>query len=445
MRALDRTALSTNPKARRGRAGAPDRGESPRPYHAQMSNLGGFTPFAHALQRMAGNAATRTVLSGPLRPVAVQRCGPIPCDCPREKQERIAVQFLEAKAGPEMLPVQRQSPGSFSAPGCPPTFCMPFPPSIARADRAMRATGLLAGVSAFVDARVVPLWRDHINGGSSPRNLSTVFGADFTASPTTVVATDFLARALETELTAHPPAFPTGSNTVTLPLARLIGPAITEVGDPTSSNKMNFNVPSDVPGNLAGNIGLDQTAHPIGALPSPFNDARLADGTVTVTLNPDGSLTTVPAIRYTVRDTIDLCPGDCGAPLEWIATIPFSQWEASGISGDVPFTVNFPAPPRTLTIHPTAPLPPPIPPPPTPPAPPTPVTGTTTASMLRIRQTPSTTAPILGHYPRGTVITIECQATGTDVLGNTAWNKTDRGYVSDHYVNRARTPRACPP
>jgi hypothetical protein len=52
-----------------------------------------------------------------------------------------------------------------------------------------------------------------------------------------------------------------------------------------------------------------------------------------------------PFLTYTVKDTIDLCPGDCGAKKEQIATIPMSQWEATGISGDVPFFVDFPAPP----------------------------------------------------------------------------------------------------
>jgi len=37
-------------------------------------------------------------------------------------------------------------------------------------------------------------------------------------------------------------------------------------------------------------------------------------------------------------------PGDCGTWAEQIATVPLSQFEATGISGDVPFTVDFPAP-----------------------------------------------------------------------------------------------------
>jgi len=63
-----------------------------------------------------------------------------------------------------------------------------------------------------------------------------------------------------------------------------------------------------------------------------------------VTRLSSSELTVAPMIKYLVKDTIDLCPGDCGTMLEQIATIPLSQFEATGISGDVPFTVDFPAP-----------------------------------------------------------------------------------------------------
>ncbi len=66
------------------------------------------------------------------------------------------------------------------------------------------------------------------------------------------------------------------------------------------------------------------------------------------------------------------------------------------------------------------------------------IQGEITASALRIRQGPSTSSPILGLYPRGTIITILCQTTGTSVDGNSLWDRTDRGYVSDRYVSRIR-------
>ena len=64
----------------------------------------------------------------------------------------------------------------------------------------------------------------------------------------------------------------------------------------------------------------------------------------------EAGLNTIVPFLDSVRDTIDLCPGDCGTSLEQIATVPMSQFEATGIAGDVPFTVEFPAPAGTLTL-----------------------------------------------------------------------------------------------
>ncbi|MEW6417505.1 MAG: DUF4157 domain-containing protein [Nitrospirota bacterium] len=79
------------------------------------------------------------------------------------------------------------------------------------------------------------------------------------------------------------------------------------------------------------------------------------------------------------------------------------------------------------------------------PLPPAPVTGETTASALWIREEPSTSSPIRGSYPRGTIIKIWCQIPGTEVEGNPIWDRTNRGYVSDQYVEltEPRQPPKC--
>jgi hypothetical protein len=397
----------------------------PRPRQGGAAGgLGFAASVVVGLQRGAGNAAVAGLLARPV----VQRCGPVPCDCPPE----------EKAAHAAATAVQRQAAGGGSvAPShCPPAFCRPLPRLLAEAGRAQLGPVILGGIAAAVNPRVVPLWATLIAGGSGPQNLSSRFGADFTASPTTARVTDDLATALRAALLANPPVFPPGANTVTIPLATLIGPALAVVGDPNHPGHMNFDIPGDIAGNVAGGIGTNQTTHPLGATPSPFNDSRAADGTVTVTRNADGSLTAVPSIRFQVRDTIDLCPGDCGTSTEQIATVPLSRWEATGISGDVPIIVDFPAPARSIAL----PAPPSPPPAPTP-APP--VTGTTTASVLRVRQAPNTSAPVVARYPRGTAITIECQTTGTEVEGNNLWDRTDLGFVSDRFVIRAATPPPC--
>jgi hypothetical protein len=198
---------------------------------------------------------------------------------------------------------------------------------------------------------------------------------------------------------------------------------------------MDFAIINEIPGNIAGGIGKNQLTTPVGAQPAPFDDSRTAVGTATVTKNPDGTMTITTNITFTVKDTIDLCPGNCGATVEQTATRPLSWLEASGVSGDVPFTVEFAAPARTVTTNPT-----------TPPTPtPTSIEGEVTASALRIRQAPNTSAPIVGRYPRGTRITIECQTTGEEIDGNNLWDRTDQGFVSDRFVHRlsADSPPNC--
>jgi len=227
---------------------------------------------------------------------------------------------------------------------CPAGFCDPYgSQQLAEYYRSKDAWWLMAGISVAVDSRVVPLWREYLWGGSSPKDLSTDFGTDFTNSPTTRAKTSVLYDELKKSLAAKPPSVPLYSTSF-LDVATLIPQTVAELDDPASPNQMNFNIPKDIPGNLAGGIGKDQLACPAGAKPSPFNDSRKASGTVNVTRLSASELTVTPIISYAVKDTIDLCPGDCGTTLEQVATVPLSQFEATGISGDVPFTVNFPAP-----------------------------------------------------------------------------------------------------
>ena len=233
---------------------------------------------------------------------------------------------------------------------CPPGFCSPYrSEELAKYYRAKNAGWLMAGISIAVDSRVVPLWREYLAGGSPPKNLTPDFGKDFTASPTTKKTTSFLYGELHAKLTSAPPFVPRFSRR-SIGIGSLIPAAITALGDPGSPNQMNFNIPKDIPGNLAGGIGLDQKICPAGAQPSPFNDERHAEGTVELARESGREVMATPAITYQVKDTIDLCPGDCGTSLEQFATVPLSQFEATGISGDIPFTVEFPAPPMVPFI-----------------------------------------------------------------------------------------------
>lgn len=325
--------------------------------------------------------------------------------------------------------LQRQS-GSPAAPttcgrpaDCQDPFCTPFPNrSLALLARQNLAGTLLTGIAGAVSPRVVPLWALYLFGGSGPRNISGSFGSDFTNSPTTFDTTTFLVNAIRANLTASPPTFPSGSSSIVIDLSTIIPSEIATINTPGDFHAMNFDVIGDIPGNIAGGIGNTQLSCPVGARPSPFNDARLAKGKVRVTRLPDGSLMVQPFINYKVKDTIDLCPGNCGELKEKVATIPMSMMEASGISGDVPIIVNFGSPPiAPFFVHPPV----------------VPTTGEITASALRIRTAPNLTAPILDKYPRGTVVNLDCQVFGSSVRGNRIWYKTDRGFISGEYVRLA--------
>jgi hypothetical protein len=114
---------------------------------------------------------------------------------------------------------------------------------------------------------------------------------------------------------------------------------------------MEFFGRSDVPGVIAGQIGKDVGSY--GAHPSLRQDYRRAKGWAFMSRRDRASLSFEPYISYRVEDTVDLCPGNPGDRKAQILTVPFSQYEATGISGDVPYYVDFPAPdiaPSTVIV-----------------------------------------------------------------------------------------------
>lgn len=227
---------------------------------------------------------------------------------------------------------------------CPPGFCDPYSSQeLAEYYRAKKRGWLLFGIARAVNSRVLPFWETYLDGGADPRDISADFGKDFTNSPTTAKVTGKLVSALKSRLTSNTPSIARNS-TKSIDLATLIPGPLAAVGNPFSVDRMNFSGIRDIPGNIAGDIATDQTKCLSGAKPSPLDDARKAIGTVKLTRGTGTDILASPEISYFVQDTVDLCPGDCGAFLEQFATVPLSQFEATGISGDVPFTVTFPAP-----------------------------------------------------------------------------------------------------
>lgn len=228
---------------------------------------------------------------------------------------------------------------------CPDDFCSPLASaSDAQEEREWRWPILRLGISKAVDSRVVPLWDQHVWGGASPQDLSSTFAADFTVSETTALTNADIRASLMLKLRRTPPTFPASGNRVTAPVASLIPREIARLGDTGDSLRMNFNKIGEVPGNIAGDIGKDQLTCKVGAMPSPLADDRTLQGDLIIDLDPaTNELTVAPNLNYVVTDTIDLCPGNCGAFHERFATVALSRWEATGISGDVPFTVRYDA------------------------------------------------------------------------------------------------------
>jgi hypothetical protein len=295
-------------------------------------------PPASAAHRALGNDGVQRLLAAAAPPTVVLRQGLGESGFSPSDADVVAEREYGNKPAPKAQNCGRPA-------NCPPGFCEPYRSQpLAEYYRAKKRSFLLMGIAAAVNSRVVPLWREYLDGGSAPKDLSADFGADFTKSPTTARTSAFLRDSLRARLALTPP-FVNRNSSRSVDIGTLIPGALAAIGDPASADQMNFNLPKDIPGNLAGGIGTDETACPAGAQPSPFNDERRATGTVGLTRGGGREVTVTPSITYTVRDTIDLCPGDCGRGLEKLATVPLSQFEATGISGDIPFTVNFPGPP----------------------------------------------------------------------------------------------------
>jgi subtilase family serine protease len=105
--------------------------------------------------------------------------------------------------------------------------------------------------------------------------------------------------------------------------------------------------PRDIPGLIAGGVGLGPEQNP--------PDSRSVTGTVLLTkhVNRCGKflyLEIEPTFTYTIKDTLDFCPGNPGKFLAKILTIPLSKLEASKEANDVVINVTFTESTRPITL-----------------------------------------------------------------------------------------------
>lgn len=265
---------------------------------------------------------------------------------PVKAAEEIATDQLERLAN---QPSDR--PSLYSHTGCPPTFCQPFSNYyLANAELKWAGAVMLAGIANKVDSRVVWFWLTYIGGGSeSEADLTPEFGKDFRDHPKTKFIADYLVGSLRRHIEQYQDDLMVGNDPVEIDFTQRLSTELEKIDQPSSAVAMEFH--SGVLGNLVGGIGKDQLSVEggIGKRPSKQVDSRTATIVATLTRNEDGGLTVKPEITFTVLDTLDLCPGHCGAPPEQVATVPLSRFEATGLTGDVPLKAVFKAPVSALT------------------------------------------------------------------------------------------------
>jgi subtilase family serine protease len=110
-------------------------------------------------------------------------------------------------------------------------------------------------------------------------------------------------------------------------------------------NSLNYNVITEIPGNIAGGIGSIDTAP----------DTRKIEGKLLISVQKDDcdkvtSIEVKSDLKITVEDGLDFCPGDLGAGLEQVVTRSMRRLEANGWAYDVPFTVTYNPEVQTLSI-----------------------------------------------------------------------------------------------
>jgi len=326
--------------------------ESARMVNSLAYTVGDHVAFAHG-QYAPGTPAGRGLLAHELTHVVQQRdAGPATTLNRQTGNEGGIIEGIIKKIKEDLIALGNKPLGpssGFTEPGCPPTFCQPF----ANKDEAVTDLEnwkqvFIVGISREVSAKVAPLWKAYLEGGSGAKDLTAEFGKDFTASLTTAKATADLLEAVRKDVEAAILA----DVPINTPGWQMSTPwtsaALEAIGTPGDSDEMNFDIKGEVAGNLAGAIGTNQRTVRMGAKPSPWDDLRGAKLTFDLKTNPNGSITVTPSLEFVVQDTIDLCPGDCGDSDERVATVALSRFEATGLTGDVPFVIRFPAPPEKL-------------------------------------------------------------------------------------------------
>lgn len=246
---------------------------------------------------------------------------------------------------PPSIPVS-SCPCPAATPSCPSSYCGAISRPLAIAMRAAQANALIGVITALGGIEVGVIYSQFVWGGRAGLlTLSPTLRAEFANICQTEVATHHIMNAIVNAIWGR---YPSSTVAHRIPLSALAATAVADIDTPGNPHELVYCGAGNAPGLLAGGVGKTQLTTRVGAIPSHINDARIATGYVDVsrTTLPGGGirLEFTPTLRIEIIDTVDFCPGNCGDPAAQVATVPFSIWEASGISGDVPFTTQFDAP-----------------------------------------------------------------------------------------------------
>ncbi|GAB1818594.1 hypothetical protein HerbRD11066_17580 [Herbidospora sp. RD11066] len=204
--------------------------------------------------------------------------------------------------------------------------CTPYNPVVAYKVREFYQATLPPFLLANMGLDSAILWGIYLQGGKPSTRRYTLTGGGLNAfknHPKTVAERRKAVDGLEGALLG------TAGVPVLRPPAT---PAVRQVRDfgVGQGLEINYSDPYSVPGNLAG--GISESSEALGSV----KDTREIDGPVRFVPSATGRgvLTQVKAeadLTFTVKDSVDLCPGGIGAHDEQYATIGLSRLEKTGI------------------------------------------------------------------------------------------------------------------
>ena len=255
-------------------------------------------------------------------------------------------------ADPKDAGVPGQYPPPFMScavnPDCPDTYCRPFDTlKQALADRTSDGKSVLSTI-ATANPHAEPLFRRYVFSPGPAGDISAEYGLDFASSRTTRYVSEQIHRLVEADIKSNPPTFP-------LPIA---GPRWTTkpTAAKTLSSSSSINWPpaawstlirSRSRGSLPGASAPIRASVPWEPIPRGRRKTAVRPGLCPGVQEHRRLHDHQPHCELHRRRPLDFCPGNCGGffARHLGNTVQMSRWEASGISGDVPFTVNFQGPP----------------------------------------------------------------------------------------------------